>query len=165
MDAAAMTGSGAMLRNFSRTAARLGVLAAAALLPAACAAPGTAPPVPANPFAGGWTTPERQQIAFRNDTVVIQPAGVPPTPMSAASCDGRFSFGYEHKSRADLLMLAPRQPDLTGRLAALLVRPDYPVAEAVCGEGDTTSVLLAARDLVAVHRDREIAGLERLSRP
>jgi hypothetical protein len=84
--------------------------------------------------------------------------------MSAGSCDGRFSFGYEHKSRAELLMLAPRQPDVTGRLAELLVRPVYPVAEAVCGEGDTTYVLLDDRDLVAIHRDGEIAGIERLSR-
>jgi hypothetical protein len=84
--------------------------------------------------------------------------------MSAASCDGRFSFGYERKSRAELLMLAPRQPDVTRRLAGLLVRPDYPVAEAVCGEGDTTYVLLDDRNLVAIHRDREIAGIERLSR-
>ena len=150
-------------REIASTAARLGVLALAMLLPAACAAPLLAPQV-ANPFAGGWTTPERQQIAFRNDTVLIQPAGMPPIPMSTASCDGRFSFGYERKSRADLLMLAPRQPDVTGRLAALLVRPEYPVAEAVCGEGDTTYVLLDRNDLVAVHRDREIAGLERLSR-
>ena len=136
MDAAAMTGSGAMLRNFSRTAARLGVLAAAALLPAACAAPGTAPPVPANPFAGGWTTPERQQIAFRNDTVVIQPAGVPPTPMSAASCDGRFSFGYEHKSRADLLMLAPRR---SARARPIPISRGSAAATPICGSSRSTA--------------------------
>jgi hypothetical protein len=145
-----------------RNPARLGVLALAALLPAACAAPRIAPP--ANPFAGGWTTPERQQIVFRDGTVLIQPDNAAPTPLSAASCDGRFSFGYARKSRADLLTLAPTQPDVTGKLAELLARPDYPVAEAVCGGGATTYVLLDERDLVAIHRDADVAGIERLSR-
>lgn len=134
-----------------------------AVLPAACTA--LQPPVPpANPFAGAWTTGEHQQIAFRDDTIVVHPPGEPPTTLGAASCDGRFGFGYARKSREALLELAPRQPDLRRRLTELLVRPDYPVAELACGEGGTTYVMLDARDMVAIHRDRDVAGIERLTR-
>jgi hypothetical protein len=142
-------------------ATRLIVLVVVAALPVACAAP----PPPANPFAGAWTTAERQQIAFRNDTVVINPPNAAPTPMGLESCSGTFRFGYGHMSREALLGLTPRQPDVTNKLARLLVQPDYPVAELACGEGDSTYVLLGDRDLVVIHRDRDIAGLERLSRP
>jgi hypothetical protein len=144
-----------------RRAARLAAAILAAALAASCALP-AAPP--ANPFAGTWTTAEHQQIAFRNNTVVINQPSAPPMPMSAQSCDGAFRFGYAHKSREALLELAPRQPDVRGKLAALLVRPDYPVAELACGEGGSTYVLLDDHDLVAIHRDRDIAGIERLSR-
>ena len=47
-----------------------------------------APPPSANPFVGAWTTAERQQIAFRDDTVVMNPPGEPPTPLGAEICDG-----------------------------------------------------------------------------
>ena len=147
------------MRSIATSIRRLALLAAAALLPAACA---TEPP--ANPFAGAWSTAERQQISFRDNTVVVQPPNAAPTPMAAESCDGAFRFGYGHKSRDALLALTPQQPDLRDRLARLLVRPDYPVAELGCGEGDTTYVLLDDRDLVAIYRDAGIAGLERLSR-
>ncbi len=139
---------------------RLVLLAFVAALPIGCAAP----PPPVNPFAGAWTTAEREQIAFRDDTVVINPPDAQPTTMGAEACDGAFHFGYGRKSREALIGLAPHQPDLTGKLAGLLVRPDYPVAELTCGEGGSTYVLLDERDLVAIHRDRDIAGIERLSR-
>jgi len=119
---------------------------------------------PANPFAGSWTTAERQQIAFRDTTILVNPPGAQARAMGAESCDGAFRFGYGRKSREALIGLAPHQPDLTGKLASLLVRPDYPVAELVCGEGASTYVLLDERDLVAIYRDRDIAGIERLSR-
>jgi len=138
---------------------RLALLLSAALLPVACATP-----EPANPFAGAWTTAERQQIAFRNDTVVVQPPNASPTPMSAESCDGAFRFFYGRKERDALLGLTPRQPDLKNRLARLLVQADYPVAELTCGEGASTYVLLDDRDLVVIHRDRDIGGIETLSR-
>jgi hypothetical protein len=159
--------AGAIVRGIGGSSVRLPArLAALALLPAllaACAAP-PPPAVPVNPFAGAWTTPGHQKVAFRSDTLVLHPPDLPPTAMSAATCDGRFGFAYRRESRARLLMLAPRQPRLTRRLAALLVRRDYPVAEVTCGGGDSTYVLLDARDLLAIHRDRDIAGLERLSR-
>ena len=58
------------------------LLALAALLPGGCTFPA------ANPFAGAWATADRQQIAFRDDTVVINPPGQPATPMGAESCAG-----------------------------------------------------------------------------
>jgi hypothetical protein len=147
--------------RLSRLAAVL-LAAAAALLPAACAAP--PPPAPANPFEGAWQAAEHQQIAFRPDTVVIGPPDAPPTPLSAASCDGTFRFGYGSETRSALLGLPLHQPDLQTQLAAVLTQPDYPVAEVICGEGGTVYVLLDDRDVLAIHRDRDIAGVEHLTR-
>ncbi|HKS89244.1 MAG TPA: hypothetical protein VJR70_07370 [Stellaceae bacterium] len=147
-----------------RRTARFTVLLIAliAALPVGCAF--FPKPPPPNPFAGDWTTAEHQKIALRDDTVVLNPPDAPPTAMSAATCEGAFRFGYAHQTRDALLALAPRQPDVRGRLAALLVRPDYAVAEMTCGEGASTYVLLDEHDLVVIHRDRDIAGIERLTR-
>ena len=139
----------------------MAALVFAALLPAGCAGP-LAPP--GNPFAGAWNTPERQQIAFREDTVVMTPPGMSPTPLGASVCEGRFGFGYDRKSRDALLALTPQQPELRQRLAAQLPGPAYSVAELTCGDGGTTYVLLGDRDLLAIHHDRGIANIERLSR-
>jgi hypothetical protein len=136
------------------------LLVLAAALPAACAV--LEPP--ANPFVGAWTTAERQEIAFRPDTVVVQPPNAAPTAMGKESCDGVFRFAYGQQSREALLGLTPRQPDLRNRLSKLLVRGDYPVAEMTCGEGASTYVLLDDHDLVVIHRDQDVAGIERLSR-
>src|SRR5207248_192699 len=125
-------------RDRKKLPLRLAALAFAAALPAACAAPEPPP----NPFAGGWTNPERHRIAFRDDTIVQQPASGPPTALGAATCDGIFRFGYGRKSRDALLALTPHQPDLRRRLENLLARPEYPVAELACGNGGTTYVLL-----------------------
>jgi len=150
-------------RTISRcsTIRRLALAATTLLSAAACAI--VAPP-PANPFEGGWATAEHQQIAFRDNTVVLQPAGAGPTPMSAESCSGAFRFDYGRQSREALLGLAPSQPDLRQRLDRLLVRADYPVAELTCGEGASTYVLLDDRDLLAIHRDQNIAGIETMTR-
>lgn len=138
---------------------RLIVLAVAAVLQAACAAP-----EPPNPFVGAWATPEQQQIAFRDNTIVVNAKDAAATPMGAESCDGAYRFGYGRKTREALLGLTPQQPDLRKKLAALLVQPEYPVAELACGAGGSTYVLLDDRELVAIYRDRDIAGVERLSR-
>lgn len=132
-------------------------LALAALLPAGCA---YFEPPPANAFAGAWANSDRRQIAFRDNTIVVSP----PNALGAASCDGKFRFAYGQKSRDALLALTPRQPDLRRRIAAQLIKLDYPVAELACGGGGTTYVLLAERDLLAIHRDGDIAAIERLSR-
>lgn len=133
----------------------------AALLPAACLGPAVPP---ANPFFGAWTTPERQQIAFRDDTIVMSAPDAPPTPLDATVCEGRFRFAYDRKRREALLTLAAQQPDLYRHLAAQLTGPEYQVAELTCGDGGTTYVLLGERDLLAIHHDRDIAAVERLSR-
>jgi hypothetical protein len=137
------------------------VLALIAMLPGAC----VVPPPPSNPFLGAWSTAERSHIAFRDDTVVINPPDAPPTAMSAQSCPGGFQFRYGRQSREALLALAAQQPDLGRRLTSLLVQPEYPVAELHCDQGDNTYVLLNDRDLVAIYRDQGIAGIEQLSRP
>ena len=139
---------------------RLALLALAGVLPVACAA--LEPP--ANPFVGAWATAERQQIAFRDTTIVVSPPDGAPTPMGADSCSGAFRFSYGRQSRDALLGLTPQQPDLKKKLATLLVQPEYPVAELACGAGGSTYVLLGERELVAIYRDGDIAGVERLSR-
>ena len=130
-----------------------------ASLPAACAAR-----EPQSPFTGTWSGAERHQISFRDNTVVQQPAGAPATILGPDTCAGRFRFGYARRNRDALIALAPEQPDLRSRLTLLLVRPDYPVAELGCGEGGTTYVLLDDRNLIAIHRDADVAGIEQLSR-
>ena len=147
------------VRSNLQGATRL-MLALTAVLPAAC----IGPEPPANPFVGAWATAERQQIAFRDATVVVSPPDGAPTPMGADSCSGAFRFSYGRKSREALLGLTPQQPDLKKKLATLLVQPDYPVAELACGAGGSIYVLLGERELVAIYRDRDIAGVERLSR-
>jgi len=142
--------------------ARLVVVAVAAMLPAACVTP---PPVPKNPFIGAWSTAERSQIAFRDDTVVINPPDEPPTAMSPQSCPQGFQFRYGRKSREALLALAGGQSDVGRKLASMLGQQEYPVAELRCDRGDNTYVLLNDRDLVAIYRDQDTAALEQLSRP
>ncbi|HEX3860702.1 MAG TPA: hypothetical protein VHY35_03335 [Stellaceae bacterium] len=117
-----------------------------------------------NPFNGTWATAERQQIGFGPDTIMITAPNEPPTPMNAASCDGTFRFAYSRKSRDALLALTPRQPDLKSKLTTMLAQPDYDVAEVNCGEGYSAYVLLDDRDVVVIHRDRDIAGIEQLTR-
>lgn len=151
-----------LLRNWQRTAMRLLLLAAATMLPAACVSP--APEPPKNPFLGAWSTPERSQIAFRDDTVVINPPNEPPTPMSPQSCPQGFQFQYGRKSRDALIGLTIKQPDVTRKLGELLTKSEYQVAELRCDQGDNTYVLLNDRDLVVIYRDRDIAGIEELSR-
>jgi hypothetical protein len=148
------------IRSNLQGRARPALLALVAMLPAACA--GVEPP--ANPFAGAWSTAEHQEIAFRDTTIVVSPPDGAPTPMGADSCSGAFRFAYGRKSREALLGLTPQQPDLKKKLATLLVQPDYPVAELACGAGGSTYVLLGERELVAIYRDHDIAGVERLSR-
>ena len=60
--------------------------------------------------------------------------------------------------------LVRKQPDVTRKLGQLLTKPEYQVAELRCDQGDNTYVLLNDRDLVVIYRDRDIAGIEELSR-
>ena len=139
---------------------RATLLALTALLPAACADFGLS----GNPIVGTWNTPDRQQIAFRDDGVLITLPGQQPTPMTAQTCEGDFRFSYKSRTREMLLGLTSRQPDLNRKLTAMLVRPEYPVAEVNCGEGYSAYVLVDEQHVVVIHRDRDVGGLEQLTR-
>ena len=147
-------------------APKLLALAFVLLLPAACVEPTPPPPPPAppNPFAGDWSTPERTRIAFRDDTVVINPPEMPATVLGKEACPGWFNFGYVRKRRDELTALAAQQPDIQRRLETMLVQPEYPVALLFCDRGESTYVLLDDHDLVAIYRDRGIVGVEQLTR-
>ena len=141
---------------------RLGALAIAALLPAACAS--FAPAPSGNPFAGAWTTPDRAQVAFNDTTILLSQPGEPATAMSPQTCDGKFVFAYGEKPRSVLLGLTPLQPDLQRRLSGMLAQPQYPVAEVNCGDGYSAYVLVDPQNIVVVHRDGDTAGIEQLTR-
>lgn len=152
-----------MLSKYSRIW-RPAILAVAASLPAACVSPSSEPARPANPFFGAWTSGERDQIAFRDNTVVQSPPGGPATALGPESCGGKFGFSYSRKSRDALLATVGRQLDLRQRLTGLLPQSEYPVAELRCEEGNSTYVLVNERDLVAIYQDGDIAALQHLSR-
>jgi hypothetical protein len=136
-----------------------------AVLPAACAVPRTAPPPGAlNPFLGTWATADHASITFRPDTVLQNSPNGPPQAFGADTCGGIFHFRYASESRAALTALIPRQPGLRDELSQLLDRPRYPVAELACDQGDQTYVLLNDHELVAIYRDGNIGGIERLAR-
>src|SRR5579884_748236 len=116
------------------------------------------------PFVGTWTTTDRDRISFRMDTVVVEPSRGPTTVMGPASCPRDFRFGYSTLSRDAILALIPHQSDLRRKLAGLLVRPDYQVAQMNCDRGFNTYVLLDDRDIVAIYRDGDVAGLDRFTR-
>jgi hypothetical protein len=146
--------------TFAKFPWRATLLALTALLPSACAEFGP----PGNPMVGTWNTPDRQQIAFRDDGVLITLPGQQPTPMTAQTCDGDFRFSYRSATRQMLLGLTTHQPDLYRKLTTMLVRPEYPVAEVNCGEGYSAYVLLDEQHVVVIHRDRDVGGLEQLTK-
>jgi hypothetical protein len=135
----------------------------AAALPLACATP-RRPPQAENPFLGTWVTAERTSITFRPDTIIQNPPGGPPQAFGMDTCGGLFHFRYATESRAALTALLLRQPGLRDALSTLLLQPRYPVAELACDQGDQTYVLLSDKELVAIYRDGDIGGIERLAR-
>ena len=149
------------MRERGRQWTRL-IVALAALLPAACAADSAGRS--ANPFAGTWRTEDRETIAFTDDTIVLSPPGAAPTPMTAAECNGAFRYRRGRMTRESLTGLVAAQPDLHQRLIDLLQQPAYPVVEIGCDHGTSTYVMVDDRHLVAIYRDRDVLGLDRLSR-
>jgi hypothetical protein len=139
------------------------IVAAAALLPAACAGMGSGTGS-GNPFAGTWQTADKEKIAFADDTIVLSPPGGAPTPMTAAQCNGAFRYRLGRMARDSLTSLVAAQPDLHQRLIELLRQPVYQVIEIGCDHGTSTYVMLDDRDLVAIYRDRDVLGLDRMSR-
>ena len=138
------------------------VLLAAA--PLACAMPQAAPQGDANPLVGDWKTADNDRITLRPETVVQTQSGGGATALDKSTCAGTFRFEYGTKSREALADLVPAQPEMRQRLAALLVEPNYKVAQLVCDHGDQTYVLLQDRELLAIYRDGPVAAIERFSR-
>lgn len=149
-------------RCLSRHPFRL-LTAALAVFPAACTGM-LGEPKPANPFVGNWSTADHAQVAFRDDTIVLKPPEGPPTPMSAAECNGAFRYRYGRMTKGSLTGIAAAQPDLHQKLLGLLSQPDYAVVEIGCDRGTSTYVMLDDGHLVAIYRDRDVVGLDRLTR-
>ena len=134
-----------------------------ALLPAACEGFrfGPAP----NEFIGAWTTTDQGKVAFDQDTVVLTSPDGKPTPISASECNGGFFFRYGRMTRESLTGIAAAQPDVGRKLSGMLVNPVYPVAELGCDSGTSTYVMLDPHDIVAIYRDRDVVGLDRMTQP
>jgi hypothetical protein len=136
-----------------------------AALPLACAMSRPAPaPGGDNPFLGTWAAAEHASITFRPDTVLQNVPKGPPQAFGRDTCGGVFRFRYASESRAALTALIPRQPGLQDQLSRLLPQPRYRVAELLCDQGDQTYVLLNDNELLAIYRDGDIGGIERLTR-
>ena len=134
-----------------------------AVLPAACADFAFSPAP--NAFIGAWSTGDRDKVTFNADTVVLTAPDGKPTPISAAECSGGFFFRYGRMTRESLTGIAAAQPDVDKKLSDLLVDPVYPVAELGCDRGTSTYVMLDDHDIVAIYRDRDVVGLDRMTRP
>jgi hypothetical protein len=133
-----------------------------ALSPAACADFGFGPTP--NGFIGAWTTADSGKVSFNEDTVVLTSPEGKPTPVSAAECSGGFFFHYGRMTRESITGIAAAQPDIDRKLSDMLVSPVYPVAELGCDRSTSTYVMLDERDLVAIYRDRDVVGLDRMTR-
>ncbi|HEY1796400.1 MAG TPA: hypothetical protein VGG57_09800 [Stellaceae bacterium] len=134
-----------------------------ALSPAACAdfRFGYAP----NQFLGVWTTEDQGKVSFTEDTVVLTSPEGKATPVSAAECNGGFGFRYGQMTRESITGIAAAQPDVSQKLSGMLTGSVYPVAELTCDRGTSTYVMLDNHDLEAVYRDRDVVGLDRMTRP
>jgi hypothetical protein len=117
-----------------------------------------------SPLMGAWTNTDNDQILFKPDTIVMTPNKGQPTAMTAAECNGVFKLAYGRMETAPLADLFPRQPDLRDKLKALLVKPEYPVADVTCDQGGTTYLLLDDHDVLAIYRDGAVGGVEQLTR-
>src|SRR5690348_5603529 len=82
-----------------------------ALLPAACADFRLSHPA-SNEFIGSWTTGDSGRVSFNEDTVVLMSPEGKPTPISAAECEGGFSFRYGRMTRESIAGIAAAQPDV-----------------------------------------------------
>jgi hypothetical protein len=139
------------------------VLILVALSPAACAdfRFGYAP----NEFLGAWTTEDQGKVSFTDDTVALTSPDGKPTPVSVAECNGGFSFRYGRMTRESITGIAAAQPDVGQKLSGLLTGSVYPVAELTCDRGTSTYVMLDDHDIEAIYRDRDVVGLDRMTRP
>jgi hypothetical protein len=134
-----------------------------ALSPAACGdfRFGYAP----NEFLGVWTTADQGKVSFTDETVVLTSPEGKPTPVSAAECNGGFGFRYGQMTRESITGIAAAQPDVGQKLSGMLTGSVYPVAELTCDRGTSTYVMLDDHEIEAIYRDRDVVGLDRMSRP
>jgi hypothetical protein len=121
-------------------------------------------PGPDNPIAGTWANTENDRVTFNTDSVTVTPNNGKSTAMGPGECNGIFKIAYGRMATAPFAKLFPAQPDLEDKLKALLVRPEYPVAEVTCDRGGTTYLMIGDHDLLAIYRDAGLGGIERLKR-
>ena len=149
-------------RRILTSGCRIAAIATLAALSSACAILGGAPPP--NPIIGSWTNTDNDRVTFNADTVVVTPNNGKPTAMGPADCNGVFKISYGRMQTAPFATMFPKQPDLEDKLKALLLKPEYPVADVTCDKGGTTYLMVGDRELVAIYRDAGLGGLERLTR-
>jgi hypothetical protein len=118
-----------------------------------------------NEFIGAWTTEDRGKVSFTEDTVVLTSPEGKPTPVSPAECNGGFGFRYGRMTRESITGIAAAQPDVGQKLSGMLAGSVYPVAELTCDRGTSTYVMLDDHDIEAIYRDRDVVGLDRMTRP
>ncbi|HEX5319959.1 MAG TPA: hypothetical protein VFW46_12430 [Stellaceae bacterium] len=138
------------------------LLAVLALTPAGCA--DFAFGYRDNGFIGSWTTSDRAKVSFREDTVVLTSPTGAQTPITKAECSDGFFFHYGRMTRDSLTGIAAAQADIREKLSGMLASPVYPVAELGCDHGTSTYVMLDDHDLLAIYRDRDVIGLDRMTR-
>ena len=141
---------------------RLAATATMAALLGACALfPGWGPE---NPVIGTWSNNDNDRVTFTADAVTVTPNNGKPTAMGPGDCNGVFKISYGRMSTAPFAALFPKQPDLEDKLKALLVKPEYPVAEVTCDQGGTTYFMIGDSELLAIYRDAGVGGIEQLKR-
>jgi len=119
---------------------------------------------PSNPLTGTWATPDRNQVTFRGNDIVLTPDKGAATTMGPGDCNGVYKLQYGRMMTGSLEQSFPSQPDLQSKLKQLLTKPEYPVADVTCDRGGTTYLMLDERRMIAVYRDAGVGGLETYSR-
>jgi len=117
-----------------------------------------------NPLIGTWATPDRNQVTFRGNDVVLTPDKGAATTMGPGDCNGVYKLQYGRMMTGSLEQSFPSQPDLQSKLKQLLTKPEYPVADVTCDRGGTTYLMLDERRMIAVYRDAGVGGVESYSR-
>ena len=119
---------------------------------------------PDNPIIGTWSNTDNDRVSFTAASVTVTPNNGKPTAMGPADCNGVFKISYGRMATAPFAKLFPTQPDLEDKLKALLVQPEYPVADVTCDQGGTTYLMIGDSELLAIYRDAGVGGIEQLKR-
>ncbi len=148
-------------RQIPAFGSHLAALVMAALLGACSLFPGWAPE---NPIIGTWSNADNDRVTFAANSVTVTPNNSKPTAMGPGDCNGVFKIAYGRMATAPFGTLFPKQPDLEDKLKALLIKPEYPVAEVTCDQGGTTYFMIGDSELLAIYRDAGVGGIEQLKR-